>query len=119
MTTLRASLGRRGERVAARFLKRRGYRILHRNWRCPSGEIDLVCADGATLVFVEVKSRSGGGLVPPEVGVGRLKRRKLERLALHYLAARALVEVDWRFDVVSVTLGRWRRPAVRIFQGAF
>ena len=52
MTTLRASLGRRGERVAARFLKRRGYRILHRNWRCPSGEIDLVCADGATLVFV-------------------------------------------------------------------
>ncbi|MFQ5892919.1 MAG: YraN family protein [Nitrospinota bacterium] len=119
MTALRTALGQRGERVAARFLRRRGYRILHRNWRCPAGEIDLVCADGATLVFVEVKSRSADEVVPPEAGVGHLKQRRLERLALHYLAARALEEVDWRFDVVSVTLRPWRRPAVRLLPGAF
>lgn len=119
MTDLRAALGRRGERVAARFLKRRGYRILHRNWRCPAGEIDLVCAWGSTVVFVEVKSRSAGGLVEPEAGLDHRKRTRLERLALTYLAARGLEGVDWRFDVVSVVMGRWRRPAVRLLQSAF
>jgi putative endonuclease len=106
--------------VAARFLRRRGYRIIQRNWRCAAGEIDLVCADGPTLVFVEVKSRSAGGLVSPEAGLDQRKRGRLERLALQYVSARGLEGVvDWRFDVVSVVVGRWRRPAVRLVQGAF
>ncbi len=117
MSLVRLALGRRGERLAARYVKRQGYRILNRNWRCPAGEIDLVCAEGDTLVFVEVKSRSADDFLPPEAGLGRRKRRKLEQLALYYLAARGLEGVDWRVDAVSVTVSAGRRPAVELFRG--
>lgn len=116
MSAHRASLGRRGERLAARFLKRKGYRILNRNWRCPVGEIDLVCADGDALVFVEVKSRTEDDFLPPEAGVGWRKRKKLERLALYYMSARGLEGIDWRVDAVSVTLRTWRRADLTLFR---
>lgn len=117
MSLPKLSLGRRGERLAARFLKRRGYRILNRNWRCLAGEIDLVCAEGETLVFVEVKSRSDDGFLPPEAGVGRRKRRKLEGLARLYIASKALEGLDWRVDAVSVTMKAGRRPSFELFRG--
>lgn len=116
MSAHRATLGRRGERLAARFLRRKGYRILNRNWRCLAGEIDLVCADGDELVFVEVKSRTADDFLPPEAGVSSQKRRKLERLALYYIATRGLEGIDWRVDAVSVTLKTWRRADFKLFR---
>lgn len=103
--------------MAAKFLKRQGYRVLHRNWRCQAGEIDLVCAEGDTLVFVEVKSRSAEDFLPPEASVGSRKRAKLKRLALYYLAARGMEGVDWRIDAVAVSFGAGRRPALRLIRG--
>lgn len=117
MSLSRLALGRRGERAAARFLKRRGYRVLKRNWRCPAGEIDLVCSEGEVLVFVEVKSRSTSEYLPPEAALSPKKRRKLERLALYYMACRGLEGLEWRVDAVSVVLGRWPRASLSLFRG--
>lgn len=101
--------GDRGEREAARFLRRRGLRILGRGYRTPQGEIDLIARDGDTLVFVEVKSRREG---QPAEAVTPEKQRRLTLAALHFLRRHGLLEQRCRFDVVAIVWpdGR-RRPA--------
>ena len=69
------SAGRRGERLALRYLRRRGYRLLQRNYRHGRHEIDLVMQDGDCLVFVEVKARSNIAFGTPAMAVGREKQR--------------------------------------------
>ncbi len=95
--------GRWAEDAAAAYLTGQGLRLLERNFRCRFGEIDLVMADGAVLVFVEVRYRRsdafGGGLE----SVGRSKQRKLLAAARYYLARHGGAGVRCRFDVVSVT----------------
>jgi putative endonuclease len=112
-------LGLRGERLAARALKRRGYRILERRWRCRLGEIDLVARDGDTLVVVEVKTRSRRDYGPAADAVDARKRRKLEQLARMYLTARRLRDVNVRFDVVGVDLAPGGAPRVQVLRDAF
>jgi putative endonuclease len=102
----RRRLGRFGERVAAHHLEAQGYRILHRNWRCARGEIDLVAQAGETLVFVEVKTRRGRAMGAPEEGVTRRKAEKLLQLSQYYLLEEDLEDVEWRVDLVAVELDR-------------
>lgn len=117
--------GDRAEQAAARFLARRGMRILARNVRCRGGELDLVGQDGPVLVFVEVRSRSSSwGQTPVAqalASVGTVKRRRLVRAARWYLAARPELQGrPARFDVVAVTLDGAGRPvAIRHVTGAF
>jgi putative endonuclease len=92
-------LGNRGERAAARYLRRRGMRIIARGYRTPRGEIDLVARDGATLVFVEVKSRRQG---TPAEAVTPEKQRRLTVAALHFLKRHNLLDKPCRFDVVAI-----------------
>ncbi|AMV37488.1 YraN family protein [Planctomyces sp. SH-PL62] len=92
-------LGDRGERAAARRLKREGLRVLRRGYRTAHGEIDLVAREGDVLVFVEVKARRRG--VPAEA-VTLEKQRRLTLAALHFLKRYKLLEHRCRFDVVSV-----------------
>lgn len=107
----RAQLARWGEEAAASFLRGRGFAILHRRYRCPAGEIDLVCRDGAVLVFVEVKTRAARGGAGPETGpapeeaVGPLKASRLRQAARHFLYEHRLGAVPCRFDVVAVEVG--------------
>ena len=92
-------LGDRGERAAARFLRRRGMRVLTRGYRTRSGEIDLIARDGETLVFVEVKSRQWG--VPAEaVDLG--KQRRITNAAMQFLRKHRLLDVRCRFDIVAI-----------------
>lgn len=115
-----APRGRPGEDLAARFLERQGLRILGRNLRSRLGEIDLVARDGATLVFVEVKTRRPGTADPPQASVDARKQRRLARLAVNYLARRWLGDLACRFDVVAVTVGPdGRAPVIEHFRGAF
>jgi len=110
--------GRMGEDYAHRYLRSRGCVIVARNYRTPTGrgEIDLVAWDGATLAFVEVKTRASTAFGEPESAVDEEKRRRLRAAARDY-ARRASVE--WprvRFDIVSVVLGpplciEWLRDA--------
>jgi putative endonuclease len=92
-------LGDRGERAAARFLRRRGLRVLARGYRTRHGEIDLIARDGDTLVFIEVKSRRRG--VPAEA-VTEEKQRRITLAALHFLRKHGLLEVRCRFDIVAI-----------------
>ena len=86
-------LGQRGERLAERALVGRGYEILDRNWRCPSGEIDLVARDGDDLVFVEVKTRASTAFGHPFEAITAAKLARLRRLAAAWLAAGGSAQV--------------------------
>ena len=113
MTLARQRLGRDAERLAARRLRERGWRIIVRNARPSangvSGELDLVCLDGETLVFVEVKAgRPDSELGPeaPALAVGGRKQLRLRRLARAWLCEAPRLRFDQlRFDVIGVTIG--------------
>lgn len=96
--------GSLGESIAASFLRKRGYEILDRNFRCPLGEIDLIAKEAGEIVFVEVKSRSGTSFGFPEEQIPWKKRRKLLRLAEFYLKRRRREEAA-RIDIVTVLFG--------------
>lgn len=105
--------GRTGEGRAAAFLESLGYRVLEHNLRLPGGEIDLVCRDGRTLVFVEVKLRQSARFGTAISGVDARKRATLRRLAADYaqiVAPRATI----RFDVVAIDGER-----VSVYRNAF
>jgi putative endonuclease len=95
-------LGRAGEDAATRFYRKRGFRIVARNWRCGEGEIDVVARRGGLLVFCEVKTRSSESFGLPAEAVGFHKRRRLRRLAGRWLAEHRTHASAVRFDVVSV-----------------
>jgi putative endonuclease len=104
--------GSRSERAAARFLRRRGYRVLACNVSLPAGELDLVALDGRTLVFVEVRSTEGGDPERPAASVDAVKQRKLTDLALAYLHQHRLLGQPSRFDVLAVSWPPNRREPV-------
>ncbi len=119
-TWLRRWLGERGERAAARFLRRRGYRILARSWRTPMGELDLIAQDGCCIVFVEVKTRSSASAGRPEEAVTEAKKRKLTALALAFLKRRGWLDRSSRFDVISIFWPQeTRRPVIEHYVNAF
>ncbi len=101
-TSHQATLGKLGEDEACRELRRRGYAILARGYRTRCGELDIVARDGDVLVFVEVKTRSGGAFGSPLEAVTARKRLKLVRMALEYVTRSRLSHVACRFDVVGV-----------------
>jgi len=101
----RERAARVGERMAEELLRLRGFEILDRNVRSGRGEIDLIAREGETIVFVEVKLRSGGDTQSPLVAVNWKKRDDLERAATRWLQDKSLTSKPIRFDVVGVTLG--------------
>jgi putative endonuclease len=110
-------LGRRGEREAERYLRRKGIRTLVRGYRTPWGEIDLVARDGETLVFVEVKTRQQG---EPAEAVDLEKQRRLTLAALRFLKEYGLLEQRCRFDVVALVWPDGQRtPEIEHFPNAF
>jgi putative endonuclease len=113
-------LGRRGEIAAARYLRRRGYKIVAHGSRGRLGEIDLVAVDGRTVVFVEVKTRRSADDGHPAEAVTPDKQRRLTRLAVLFLKRHGLLENAARFDVVAITWPEGaRRPKIEHFKNAF
>ena len=97
--------GRRGEDLAHRFLRRRGFVITARNWRPPQGggEIDIVARDGEYLVFVEVKTRTSGQWNAPERDIDHDKMVALRRAARDYVRRSGADPAKLRFDVIAIT----------------
>jgi putative endonuclease len=95
--------GRQGEELAAAWYRHHGFELVARNWRCPSGEVDLIVRRGRLLVVCEVKSRRSDAYGGPAAAVGRLKQQRLRRLAAEWLATTGVHGVDVRFDVVAIT----------------
>jgi putative endonuclease len=114
------SLGQRGEDTAAKFLKRRGYKILARGHDSRLGELDIIAVDGRTLVFVEVKTRRNTEAGHPSEAVDDHKQKRLTQSALAYLKGHHLLGYAARFDVVAVTWpDETSQPTVEHFLDAF
>lgn len=96
--------GMLGEEIAAQYLSTQGHTILHRRWRCPRGELDLITHDGEQLVAVEVKTRRGSGFGSPLEAVTPQKLARLHRLLLEYCAAGNRLQSARRVDVVAIVL---------------
>ena len=100
------TLGAAGEAATAEWYETRGYQVLARNWRCREGELDLVLAQGRTVVFCEVKTRSSAAFGAPMEAVTRPKQQRIRRLAARWLEATGARPADLRFDVASVLAGQ-------------
>ena len=111
-------LGKQGERVAEQYLKKKGYKVVERNYRCAAGELDLIVLDRRVVVFVEVKTRTGHGFGTPLEAVEFRKQRKMIQAAQFFLTAKRLHQRDARFDVVGVS---WPsgEPIVEHIENAF
>jgi putative endonuclease len=118
MPDRRQRYGEAGEALAARLLRRQGYRILETNYRTPIGEIDLIARERDTIVFVEVKARRSPHFGHPKTAVTALKQRKLSMVALYYLKTTGQSGVKARFDVVAIS-GETERPEVEVVRNAF
>ena len=115
----RHALGIEGERLAARLLERHGLMVLDRNWSCPRGELDIVATDGDTVVFCEVKARSGVDYGGPLGAVSPDKISRVRSLARTWLSERGLVGCPVRFDVVSVLWPPGRSVRLEHLKGVF
>lgn len=124
------SLGDRGEGFAARYLKRRGYRIVGRGVDLHVGELDIIAVDTKTgnrrhptqrtVVFVEVKTRTDHSAGTPAEAVDDHRQQRMTQAALAYLKSHGLLEYPARFDVIALT---WpdgaKKPTLEHIQNAF
>ncbi len=96
------TLGEWGENLAAQFLKKKGYLIVERNFRCKMGEVDIIALDGAKLVFVEVKTRTSQAFGLPCEAVNKTKIQHIKRTANYYMAIHSSSYKDARIDVIEI-----------------
>jgi putative endonuclease len=118
LNTAKQALGKEGERIAERYLKKKGYKLIERNYRCKGGELDLIALDRRVVVFVEVKARTGQGYGSPVEAVEYHKQQRMIRAAQVFLSEKNLHQRDARFDVVGVS---WPggKPVVEHIENAF
>ena len=110
--------GQQGEELAVRFLKKNGFHILTRNYRCRLGEIDVIAEQDDQLVFVEVRSLRSAAMYLPEETINAQKQQRLSRAALTYIQAHGLEDRAARFDVIAVETGG-SKPEIRHLPDAF
>lgn len=105
----RQETGTLGEKLAADFLRKHGYRIEESNYRCPEGEIDIVARWKDCLIFVEVRTKKSQEFGRPEESITPGKMDKLRRVAAHYRQTHEDIPASWRIDVVAVEMDRQNR----------
>jgi len=123
MTLKKKELGAKGEEIAVRYLKSRGYRIVERNYRIRLGEIDIIAEHGDDLVFIEVKTRSDILFGSPFESVSKQKQKQLSKVALEYISKKNCHNRPSRFDVVGIEFyeggNRFQDAAIELLQNAF
>ena len=113
-------LCKKGEALAGKILKKKGYKILKRNYVSKYGEIDIVAYDNGIICFVEVKTRQSENYGPPELAVTKEKRKRIVRTALNYLTINNIEDTDCRFDVVSILYKEdVNKPDIELLESAF
>ncbi len=122
-----SKVGQIGEELAARFLERKGFRLVLANYKVPigrnrlgvsvTGEIDLIALDQDVLCFVEVKTRSSDDFASPLAAVDLRKQRQIIRTAKVYRKIFRLNDLKFRYDVVSIVLVENSRPKIELFKG--
>jgi putative endonuclease len=107
----RRETGVLGEKLARDFLRKRGYRILEANYRCPRGEVDLIAEDKDSLVFIEVRTKRSRDFGTPEESITPAKMERLRTVAAHYRQTHHDLPPMWRIDVVAVEMGQRGKPS--------
>ena len=105
MQSSRRKTGDSGEHFAADFLKKKGYNIIQRNYRCKEGEIDIIAEQDDCLVFVEVRTKKGANFGTPEESITSAKKERLVSLADVYIQSCDVSPASWRIDVIAIELG--------------
>jgi putative endonuclease len=118
LTKERLELGKFGEELAYKKIKRLGYKKIIRNYRCPQGEVDLIANDGDTLVFIEIKTRRDKSVGYAKEAVNARKRRQLSKVALFYMKSNNCFETKARFDVIAISL-KGGKPLIEVIKNAF
>lgn len=119
MSFKRLALGRSGENLAAKHLKKKGYSILYKNFRTHCGEIDIIARYQDVLIFVEVKTRSRGEIGSPLQAVTGRKQHQISKVALEYLSRNDLFDKDARFDVISIICDSNNKTEIEHIENAF
>lgn len=114
MGKYKQTLGAKGERLALRFLRQRGYKILSRNFSCRFGEIDIIARQDEVTVFIEVRTRSSCEFGLPQESIKPDKIKHLLRSAQYYINRFGNPEREFRFDVVAIILGQ--RPKIELIK---
>jgi putative endonuclease len=113
-------LGKWGEGICEKFLKRKGLKTLTRNYACNAGEIDLIMVDkDRAIVFVEVKTRLDEDFAPTETVVNKTKADKMVKTSRYFLSVHDIASRPYRFDVVTITLGQRGPAQIRHYKNAF
>lgn len=118
MADTRKQFGKRGEELAVSFLRKKGYRVIERNFRTRTGEIDIIAKHRGRIVFVEVKTRKSGRYGDPKFAVNAQKKRKISMVALEYLKKYHTMQTPARFDVVTIQSSK-AEETVEIIPNAF
>lgn len=114
MLAFRQKLGKFGEKLACKYLRERGYKIVDQNYRTRNGEIDIVAEEGKILVFIEVKTRTSRVFGFPEEAIDVRKQYKLAKTAEHYLMAHRLYDRDYRIDSFGIEIdGQNKKARIR------
>lgn len=107
-------VGEIGEKLAVEFLKKRDFRIIQRNYRCPHGEIDIIATKKDTLIFIEVRTRTSSTYGAPEESITAFKKEKMVSSALYYCSHHSDLPPNWRIDFVAVELDEVQNKVKRI-----
>ena len=118
MLNRQQQFGKKSERLAAEYLRRKGYRIIETNYRSPMGEIDIIAKEKGTLVFVEVKARRSSRFGSPKGAVTPAKQRKISMAALDYLKRFGQDDTRARFDVVAIDI-KADKTDIEVVKNAF
>ncbi|NNF98846.1 MAG: YraN family protein [Desulfobacteraceae bacterium] len=118
MKNHRQEFGKSSEEIATRFLKKKGYKILERNYRTRIGEIDIIARDKQTIAFVEVKARKSNQYGNPKWAVTPKKQKTISMVALQYLKSSNRIDSKARFDVVSIQ-SLDQAPEIELIRNAF
>ena len=104
MSKQRIHVGKRGEALAQEYLQQKAYTIIHTNFRCKLGEIDIIAKDKHIVVFVEVRTKTSSAFGPAYNTVTYSKQKQVKRVALYYISKHNLVSTQFRFDVIGILL---------------
>ncbi|MEW6097452.1 MAG: YraN family protein [bacterium] len=119
MSKQRIELGKQGEALALKYLKKHRYKILEQNYKSQFGEIDIIAKNKDVLAFIEVKTRKSTEFGLPQDSVDMRKQRQIAKVALDYLAKMNIQDTDCRFDVVAITCLPDKKPKIELIKDAF
>jgi putative endonuclease len=115
----KTELGKHGEDIACNYLIQTGYKIVERNFRTRSGEIDIVATKSGTLSFIEVKTRNNLNFGLPFEAVNRKKIKKIRTASIEYLQNKTVNYSELSFDVVSIIMNNTKNAEIEHIKGAF